>query len=315
MDLYEKIVSYLPLTEMRNLSDHCVLFLPVYMREVKNRDVYEALDHAYSVDDREMFKYLYKRSNPKNPYNKQELILFAINYNARTILNYLLIGRYYVSDSASFSSCINWNSNCILRKSRLMRRFIDRNNIRRPLEYNLLDTSFYTRYFSIHNHKQYIDKIHNPVWVDIYVTLYPQYIMDIYTDVKCKYTGCVKKLLTICIEQENYEMLNLIIADNKIDDDKLFQSIDQLRLEYEDYMEEILNNLLPVLSNYRPNFFKYPDLLLTSYTNNNLWQMLQRIIELRGYIEFIPYDKAITTLMDLDDIKKLVLYKSDVRFP
>lgn len=311
MDLCEKIVSYLPLNEIRNLSDHCVLFLPVYVREAKSRDIHEVLDHIYVVDDKNMFKWFDKGL----PYSKTEKILFAINYSSRKILNYLLSVRWLVSDSNSFSLCVNWNSRLIKCRSRSLRSFMDRNNIRRPLEYNLIDTSFYTRYYSVMDHCRYIARIHDSIWLDIYITLYPNSVMDIYSDVKYKYLGSVKKLLTICIDQENYEMLNLIISDDKIDDDRLFLAIDELRLEYESYMEEILDNLLPMLSRYRPNFFKYPDLLLTSYTNNRMWDMLRRILELRGYIDHAPYDKVITTLMDLDDIKRLILYKSDVRFP
>lgn len=328
MDLAELVVSYLPLYEIYLCQEESVAWYPLFVRETKSRlhkGSLEPLEVAYTVDSEPLFDYyLYAVNNLFLPHTPKltlaELLILAFNHDCPKIALRLMKFKFRSEDQNLIEEHTNWNKELFYyatpRFSRALKRFLKNNGIDDSDTMEFDDSHYWSRYSSLTTFHDYLQGLTKPWFVDSLVTLYPESLASILTDIKrqaCGYPGSIVVLLEALFNKD-LEIVEWALEDKSIPDALLFPALDQLRTK--ESVEESIDELLDALKIYRLAFFNYPTFFIRRYTNpvTSLWSFLDKVISALRYLPAIPYDTLVDyTLLagDEDSYNRLLYYRVD----
>lgn len=328
MDVIEVIVSFLPLYHIYLLSSEMVEFLPLLIREGKNRlkVSLEPVQLALIIDDVNIIKYyLYAVDRlfmPRTPKLKPiELLTLSLNHQCVRISSFLMTKRYH--RVSLFVKNVDWSlpifhDSCRSFR-RLLNRFLKRYNVDDLDTQDVSDSGYLARYRSINNLVDYLQDLTKGWYVDSLLVLYSDNIEEILRDVK-RWNTCYPGNVQLLVETaNNSDLLDEVIVDRNVPDTKLFEALDVLRQD-EDF-EQDFHHYLPVLSKYRPKIFDTRNFLVRRYMlarqgGSDLWSLLDKILELRKYICSTPFYHlldCISMFGDDDNYHRLQYYRIDVK--
>lgn len=328
MDVIELIISFLPLYHIYLLSSEMVEFLPLLIREGKNRlktDL-EPLQLALTIDDVNIVKYyLYAVDRlfmPRTPKLRPlELLILSLNHQCVRIASFLMTKRH--RHTSLLDKNVNWDLPIFYHSSRsfhqLLRKFMNRYSVDDSDTQDVTDSAYLARYRSIDNLTNYLQGLTKGWYVDSLLVLYPDNTEEILVDVKrwnTHYPGNVQLLIETA---KDSDLLDEVIVDKNVPDTKLFEALDILRQDEE--FEQDFHHYLPILSKYRPKLFNTRNFLAHRYmlarrNTLDLWSLLDKILDIRGCISSIPFSHLIDcTLMCGDDetYRRLQYYRIDVK--
>jgi hypothetical protein len=282
-------------------------------------DPSEALALAIKEDYVPIVRYWLSRDS-KGSISHCELLTLSLNHQGRDIPIYLMQLRYSRLDRAILERYASWGDLTFRGRTfhRAARRFLHRNRLDESEKVVPDDSMYHSRYQSIDHYLDYRAKLTDSRFVDTLIELYPQSVLLIFREVirLGYYPGSLTLLLKTLLEED--DLIEDVITDPRIRDRPLFTALDTLRKEGFELVEDALDgDLLELLIRHRPQFVQQPTFLIRRYDNDpqSIWDLIDRVIDLRRTLPRPPYVWLISYLMTLEDHRshdRLLLYGVDV---